>query len=394
MRILQIHNLYLEKGGEDAVAFNEFTLLNSKGVEIQKLNFDNADLVGSTVFCNIKNLFFNSNSYQVVRDEIDSVLPDLIHVHNFFYQASPSIFEAARTRNIPVVVTLHNFRLICSGGTLRREGKTCEICLTQMVPFAGIRHKCFQESQSKTALLTALTSYHNVSGYWDRRIHRVIVLTDFLKKKFLNSALRISAEKFAVKPNFVQDYGYSPASQRGNRYLFVGRLSEEKGMPTLIKAFEAIDLPLDIIGTGDFQPEIEALAAKCEHIEYHGFRDKTFILDKLKQCRALIFPSTWYEGMPLTLLESFATGTPTIISNMENLNQMVRDQVDGLFFETGSSESLCAALQEFENIRNESFYQATRDKYLEKYTPQKNFNTLMSIYEEAIEESKAAPRLR
>jgi glycosyltransferase involved in cell wall biosynthesis len=384
MRILQIHNKYLQKGGEDSVLENERKLLSDYGHEVEQLFFDNSSIQGIEKLKLLYKIVFNHNSAQVLKEKIKTFKPDIIHVHNFFYVASPAIFYEAKKQNIPIVLTLHNFRLICSGSLLLREGNVCELCVKKTFPLSGIQHKCFQNSLIKTAQLTLTTSLHKIWGTWKNKVDTYITLTHFIKDKFVHSSLDLNPDKLQVKPNFVEDLGFQGYDHRQNFFLFVGRLSKEKGIDVLLKATEKHNFSLEIIGGGEMQGLVEEYAQNNPNIVYHGFQQKDFIIEKMKSAKALIFPSVWYEGMPMTILESLSTGTPILISDIENLNQMITHLSNGLHFKTGNADDLAEKIKLFEKEQSEYFYVNARKTYLEHYTPEVNYQNLLSIYQDTI----------
>jgi len=384
MRILQVHNKYLQKGGEDTVLENEKNLLLSYGHEVEQLLFDNSHIQGTEKLKILYKSIFNIKSARILRKKIEEFKPDVIHVHNFFYIASPSVFYESKKQGIPVIFTIHNFRLVCSGSLLLREGAVCELCINKTFPFMGIRHKCFQNSTLKTAQLTLTTGLHKIWGTWRNKIDRYIALTNFTKSKLINSSLQLTNEKISIKPNFVEDTGANDSAHRKNFFLFVGRLSKEKGIDTLLKAANIHAFDLEIIGGGEMQGLVEEYAQKNPRIIYHGFQQKDFILEKMKFSKALIFPSVWYEGMPLTLLECLSTGTPVIISDIDNLNEMVTDHHNGLHFKTGNAVDLAEKIKLFEKDDFKALYENARNTYLTKYTPEINYKILMDIYQGVI----------
>ncbi len=383
MRILIIHTAYTQRGGEDAVLESESQLLKQEH-EVSILRFNNADLEQYKLLQLVPKLIYNRSAAAKVEAHITDFKPDVIHIHNLFYIASPSILYAAKKHQIPVVMTLHNFRLICSGALLLRDGKVCELCVDKKFPLAGIKHGCFQGSKAKTAQLTATVGIHKSLGSWKNKVDRYLVFSPFLKQRFLDSSLQIKEEQLSVKPNFVEDFGFSPMSNRQSSYLFIGRLSIEKGIDTLIEAAKLGGFEIDIIGGGDLEGLVQSAAESHPNIRFHGFQKRPFILEKLKSCKALIFPSIWYEGMPITILESLSTGTPILISNQKNVGDFITHEKDGLQFEAGSAAALVSAVNEFDRVQAESYYLEARKKYEEMYTPAVNLKMLTAVYESVV----------
>ena len=389
MKILIINNKYQEKGGEDNSFAIESQMLKDHGQEVETLVFDNAALTAT--FSKIKlsyQLFYNSESAKVLQRRIKAFRPDIIHVHNFFYVASPSVFFIAKQNKIPIVFTVRNYRLVCSGAYLLRDNKVCELCINKKFPIHGVVHKCHRNSALQSAHLTMMIGLHKLFNTWNKKIDRFIVLTEFAKRKLMDSSLDLSESQIVVKPNFNEDHGYADWNRRDDYYLFVGRLSEEKGIDVLLNAYRHHPFKLKIIGTGPLVKMVEDLAQKHPDIEYLGFRDNPFIIDLLKKSKALLFPSKWYEGMPRTILEAFSTGTPVISTDLDNINEIVADHYNGLHFSNGDPKSLSERIMYFESYGDRPMLvKNARSTFEEKYTYKTNYQQLIKIYEELVMKS-------
>ena len=384
MRILFIHNFYRKAGGEDQVVTKEMALLKSHGHFVHLLSFENEEFKKSIK--GIQQLFYNSESYQQVRETIQQFKPDVIHVHNFFYKASPAIFHAAQSMNIPIIVTLHNYRTICANALLMREAKPCELCIKDVFPIHGIRHKCFQESMVKTALLTATTAWHNYKNTWANYVDRFIVLTSFAQQKFGSSSLGIPEDKFLIKANSVDDYQVVPMSNRLNYAVYVGRLSSEKGIDVLLEGAALSEVTVKIVGDGPLRDMVLDYSNKYKNIEYLGAKDHSQVIEIIQQSRGLILPSVCYEGLPNTVLEGFSTGTPVIVSDNDNLSAIVSNQKNGYTFASGNSSDLAEKLNLLLNNRQqwEKLALHARDTYEQHYTHQQNYRQLITLYEKLI----------
>ena len=385
MKILLLHNRYLHYGGEDTTFEAERDLLLSKGHQVETIIFQNKTLESlkeklKTGFYSI----YNPVSRRLLKEKIKEFQPEIIHVHNFWKEASPAIFYEAAAQNIPIVLTLQNFRLLCANALLLREGKICELCTQSVFPLSAIRYACY-DNRLLSAQITLLNTIHKIKSTWKNKVDAYICLSDFAKQKFLNSALHLSEKQLFVKPNFVEDKGEGEEKARNSFFLYVGRLSEEKGIRTLLEATEKIDFDLEIIGGGDLEPLVKTYAAQNSKITYHGFRDKSFIIAKMKEAKALLFPSVWYEGMPLVILEAFSTGLPILISNLDNLNELVKNNYNGWFFEPKNSNDMAEKIQEIQSEENYiKFCKNARQTYETLYTAEAVYKKLISIYEEAI----------
>ncbi|WP_034260104.1 glycosyltransferase family 4 protein [Altibacter lentus] len=377
MRILQIHNTYHFDGGEDTVVENEYAILKSHGVEVERLFFDNTSV-------NPLQLIYNTSSAKILQKKLEVFKPDLIHVHNLFYKATPSILYVAKRQGIPVVMTLHNYRLICPNAMFLRDHKVCIKCKNKTFPFPAIQHKCFKDSYLKSATLSASLFAHNVFGTWAATVDKFIVLTPFAKKMITSSALRVEPDKIAVKPNSTDGTSHAiiPPEERDG-YVFVGRLSEEKGVEVLIDAFNELPhLKLFILGTGELELKLKARANTT--IQFMGQQPASVVREKVRHAKALVFSSIIFEGLPNTIIEAFSAGTPVIASNIDNINSIVDDGLDGQLFQVSNSEDLRKTIQYFEQNNALKYYENARRKFEAKYTHEKNYTSLMHIYKEVL----------
>ncbi len=382
MRILLVHNAYQQFGGEDTTFLNEKALLEAAGHQVATLTFDNsaADTAAGKLGLLWRSIH-NPASADRVRHAIAAHRPEVMHVHNFFYTASPAVFGAAKAMGVPTVATVQNYRLICAGAYLMREGKVCELCVQKTFPVYGVIHQCHRGSALASAQLTLNTGLHKLRGTFQREVDRFVVVTDFNRQKLLASSLRLAPGQVVVKPNSVEDLGMAPPEGRTGPYLFVGRLSAEKGIRTLLAAAAQAGFPLEILGGGPLQGEVEAAAAAHGNITYLGFQPRAVILEKMRTAQALLFPSVWYEGLPLVICEALSTGLPVIISNLGNLNEIITDGQDGLWFTPGSADALAHAVARFTNLDRGPLYEAARQTYLRRYTAAQNLASLEALYQ-------------
>ena len=388
MKILLIHNTYQHKGGEDSVLKNEYQLLKENN-SVEKLLFNNDNIKSS--FDKLKIGFtsiFNNSSAKIVEKKIKEFSPDIIHVHNFFPIASPSIFYVANRLNIPIVMTIHNYRLICPNALLFKNNEICEKCIKKSFAIDGVLNGCYRESKVQTFALALMSYIHKKRKTWSTKIDKYIALTNFAKNKILDSSLNLDENKIVIKPNFVEDNGFD--YDKEEYFLFVGRLSIEKGIKLLLKSFEENHKKLIIIGSGPLEAVVKESAQKNSNIEYVGYQNKEFIIHKLKKAKALIFTSIWYEGMPMTILESFSVGTPIIAPNIGGPNEIVKNHINGLIYESNNLNSLSSKIEILasENKLHKQLCVGARKSYEEGYTVAKNYKLLMDIYKGVINEKK------
>jgi glycosyltransferase involved in cell wall biosynthesis len=386
MKILLIHNKYKEVGGEDAVFHAEHQLLLKYGHVVEELIFDNSEIKTAVdkLLSGLK-LIYNPAAARRVRKKIEEFNPDVIHVHNFVLIASPSVFYVARKFNLPVIVTLHNYRLICPSVTLFHKNKIYEKSMHAVLPLDAIIKGVYRNSRVQTAALAMMTALHSMIGTWRNKVDIYVALTQFARKKFEASAISIPAEKLLVKPNFVTDHG-SGVINRKDFFLFVGRLAEEKGIRTLLKAATLADFKLTIIGDGPLRNLVTEFAKEHPNVCYKGFQDPAAVINHMKICKALIFPSEWYEGFPITILEALCTGTVVVASRLGGMAEIIQDGVNGLHFEAGDAQDLASRIEEINRSPEylKSVSAKARLTYLDHYTPEKNYALLMDVYTRAL----------
>lgn len=394
MRILLIHNRYQQAGGEDIVFRTELDLLLTHGHNVDTLEFNN-DHIKSTwnkILTGLRGLY-NPISANLLRNKITTCQPDIIHIHNFFPVGSPSLLYVAATARIPVVMTLHNYRLVCPSAILYTGGHIYEKSIRQTFPIDAIKRGVYRNSRVQTAFVVATTGVHKLLGTWRKKVDRYLVLTEFARNIILSSSLQLKPNQVVVKANSVVDCGPVPA-ERQNEFLFVGRLTAEKGIETLLDAAEKANLRLHIIGDGPLRSLVEKRAAVCPLITYVGFSTSETVATALRHTRALIVTSTWYEGMPLVVLEAFAASTPVIASQLGGLGELVQHEINGLHFKPGNVEDLVKQVKRLSNNAELAAMlgKRARESYEAHYSPERNYQELFAIYKAVITERKILDR--
>jgi len=392
MRILLIHNKYKQSGGEDAIFWAESELLLNNGHEVEHLLYDNTTI--KTLFDKFMSgirAIYNPGSARALKIKIQVFNPDVIHVHNFLPLVSPSVLFIAKKYKIPVVITLHNYRLICPSAILFYNGHIYEKSIHSIFPIDAIWKGVYRNSTVQTATVALMTAIHHWLGTWKNKVDCYITLTRFAREKFENSALSISPKKLVIKPNFIKDCG-NGKTKREDFFLFIGRLTEEKGIRTLLKAASLYNFKFTIIGDGPLSSEVENFARLNPTMTYLGFQTKDTVMSYLKKCKALIFPSIWYEGFPVTILEAFCTGTPVIASNMGGMKEIIQNRVNGLHFEPGDEKDLVSKILEIEDDDDlaKKLSMNSRLTYLNYYTPSKNYDQLVEVYDRVRDQHELA----
>ncbi|BAZ32371.1 group 1 glycosyl transferase [Cylindrospermum sp. NIES-4074] len=391
MRVLLLHNRYQLAGGEDGVVQAEKCLLEANGNQVSLLEANNDEIQNTwDKVTTAVSAIYSHSAKERVGKEIDRFHPQVIHVHNFFPLLSPSIYDACREYGLPVVQTLHNYRLACPKAMPFRDGKICEECIGQPIPWPSVVHGCYRNSRVQSSVVAAMNTWHQLRGTWQQRVDAYIVFTHFQKDKMVQAGL--PAEKIYIKPNFVFARDSPDRSVSISKYiLFVGRLSEEKGVSVLIDAYiqNNICMPLKIVGDGPLRRKIQQQVEDSSVnnvIEFLGFQNKSTVLSLMCQAQFLVFPSIWYEGFPLTIVEAFSCGLPVLAPKLGGMAEIVENEITGLHFEPGNVADLSAKINWAMN-HAESMIIMSKNAHLvyeAKYTPKTNYQELVKIYEQVI----------
>lgn len=381
MIVLQIHNRYLTRGGEDESREAEVRLLREHGhrvIEYVESNERVSELRG--VRTSLRTIW-SRESYRKVEDLIRRENPDVTLVHNFFPLVSPSVYYASHRQGVPVVQYIRNYRLFCPAATFFRDGRVCELCLGRSLAVPGIRHRCYHARRSASAVVALMSALHRTVGTWRTRVDRYVALSEFAKKKCMAGGL--PAHKLTVQPNFVHpDPGIGEG--RGGFILFVGRVASEKGLETLIDAWNLLEnrVPLKIIGEGPEAPRLRAHTLGWAGVEWLGRKTMADTLDLMGQAAVLVFPSEWYETFGRVAIEAYAKGTPVIASRLGAIEELVEDGRTGFLFEPGDARSLADRLRVFlamGDTERATMRHAARRTYETRYTAERHYTLLMEL---------------
>ena len=313
---------------------------------------------------------------------------DVVHFHNTLPLISPAGYYGARAAGAAVVQTLHNFRLICPGALLYRDGKICEDCVGKAFATPGVRHGCYRGSRGATLAVAGMTAAHRLAGTWERAVDRYIAITDFARDKFVAGGL--PPDRLSVKANpLSEDPG---VGQNGGDFaLFAGRLGEGKGLETVLRAWETCAAlpPLVIVGDGPLAPLVRDAVARMgeDRIRWKGWLQSPDVLALMREARVFVFASDLFEGgTPMTIVEAFASGLPIVASDRGAARQIVRDGVEGVRFSPGDAQALAASVHEV--LRDRDVYHdmraAARATFERTYAPEPNYAVLARIYSEAL----------
>jgi len=383
MRVLILHNRYQQKGGEDSVLASEKKLLLDRGHEVIEYLRDNHEISDYPPIKKLSLVWataWSSPSYDEVIGLLRQHKPDIAHFHNTLPLITPSAYYACHAQGVPVVQTLHNYRLICPGSLLMRDGEICEDCLTGSI-YKSVLHRCYRGSAPGTFAVARMVANHKKRGTWKNKIDRFIALTNFARAKFIEGGL--PAEKITVKPNFV-DVPIRPDNNcERSGALFVGRMSREKGISTLIRAWRKLDKTLRLVGDGPMMNEV--INTRLQNIRALGRCEPEKVKNEMERSEFLVMPSKWYEGFPMALVEAFACGLPVIVSRLGSMAEIVDDGVTGLHFTPGDPDDLAEKVRWMigHPDQRKQMGERARSVYEEKYTPERNYEMLMDIYQQA-----------
>jgi glycosyltransferase involved in cell wall biosynthesis len=385
MKILVAHNFYKMSGGEDQCVAAEVAMLRAHGHEVTQYCMLNESIDSMSRLDLASRTIWSRPAFRELRQLFRAHRPQIAHFHNTLPLISPAGYYAARAENVRVVQTLHNFRLLCANALLLRNGEVCEDCLGKSIPWPGIVHKCYRNSRAASTAVTTMLTTHRVLGTWRKAVHVYIALSEFARRKLVEGGL--PADRIVVKPNFVYpDPG--PGAGTGGHAVFVGRLSAEKGVGTLLEAWRHLggSLPLKIIGDGPMSAIVQEAAANDASIEWLGNLPLEAVYRLIGEAAFLVLPSQCYENFPRVIAEAFAKGTPVIVPKLGSMAGLVDDNRTGLHFKPGDHVDLTARVRRLlaEPSQLPPMRQAARQEFNDHFTADSNHKILMAIYERAL----------
>ncbi|MBC7162768.1 MAG: glycosyltransferase family 4 protein [Immundisolibacter sp.] len=391
MRVLLAHNAYQHRGGEDSVVESELALLRSHGHVVETFFRSNDDVAGMPTLSLARQTLWSGRTSRDLAVLVRRFQPDLIHAHNTFPLISPSLYWAAARAGVPVVQTLHNFRLMCLNALFLRQGRVCEDCMGHL-PWRGVARGCYRDSRAASGVLAGMLTLHRGLGTYRHKVARYIALNEFCRGKFIEGGL--PAERVVVKPNFVdwaetQSHTDPLPEGDGERQglLCVGRLSTEKGVAVLVGAMAlSPSAQLRVAGEGPQAGLLDGVAG----VTRLGSLPGEAVRQEMHRAQALVMPSIWYENFPRTIVEAFACGLPVIASRIGALADIVRDGQTGLLFEPGNARDLAdrVAWARANPQRMAAMGAAARAQYEAEFSPEVNYRRLMEIYEGVMAEGR------
>jgi glycosyltransferase involved in cell wall biosynthesis len=384
VKILLCHNYYQQLGGEDITFADEAWLLESRGHSVLCYTIHNDEIPKLSKLNVARQTFWNSKVRKEVQELIRAERPDIMHCTNIFPLLSPSIYKAAKSEGVPIVQALHNYRLMCPNAVFSRNNAACEDCLGKIFAWPAILHGCYRNSRLASTVVSTMLAYHRLRGTWHNEIDLFFTLTEFARQKYIQGGF--PAEKIDVKPNFIRKHDIDFQGER-NGAIYVGRLSEEKGISTLLEAWENhdIDLKLKLVGDGPLRDSIQKAAANDSRIDWIGQLPPAQVMEEIAKAQVLVLPSNCYETFGRTIVEGYSVGTPSVASRLGAMKEGVIHGKTGMLFDPGNSVDLMAKLDAVCSHPNpEEMQNAARARFEEAFTEDINYEMMLQIYEKAI----------
>lgn len=375
MKVLQVHNVYIGKTGEEAVVTEEKKVLEKYGHDVIQLIKDNSELTNRTITERLKVYASLTGSKSIaleLEDLLDREQPDVCHVHNTFPLITPIVYKVCHSKAVPVVQTLHNYKMVCTNSLLFRNGEVCEACLNKSL-YNSIKFKCYRDSYTATAMQAHVIQYHRNKDTWINLIDKYICLTEFQKDKLVSGGM--NEDRLVVKPNFLSEDGKNIT--REDFFLFVGRLNDSKGLQDLLHLFNTNRTSKFILIGKSETPEI---FNQFDNVIHMGEQDRSVVLTYMRKCKAVLFPSKYYEGMPIVILEAFSHKKPVISRNTGAMSSMIESGRNGLKYEDRDEFVSAVAKFQTDNEWVETLGEAAFSDYQEKYSETKGYENLINVY--------------
>ena len=380
MRVLIVHNHYQQPGGEDRVVAAEGALLEAHGHAVERFTAHNDDVEDMNALTLGAATIWNHRTYRALRERIERTSPDVVHVHNTLPLISPAVYYAARHAGRPVVQTLHNYRLLCPSALLLRDGAVCTDCVGRRVAWPSVAHACYRDSRAATGTIATMLAAHHALGTWHRHVDVYIALTEIARRLFVDGGL--PEDKIHVKPHFVAPDPGMGAGE-GGYALFVGRLSEEKGLSTLLDAWsgETLRRPLRIVGGGPLAPQVAAAGRQRAAVSWLGRRSADEVAALMRAAAFLVMPSECYETFGRVVIEAYAAGTPVVVADGGAPAELVEPGRTGLLFRRGDAADLARQAHSLTPEALLPMRAAARRAYEQRYTAERNLDRLLQLYD-------------
>ncbi len=390
-------------GGAHVVYFNTAELLKKYGHEVfffalkdeNALPFEYGEYFPSTTnyrklsfFSKInavKKFVYNKEAYKKLNDYVKIIKPDVAHIHLFMGGLTSSILDVLKENNIPIVHTVHDFRLICPAYLfLNGKNVVCEKCKGGKY-FNCIINKCSENSLSQSAILTIDSYFRNITKKVQSKVDSFVFVSKFSRQKHFDFNFGEN-RKYDSLYNFMPNLNQIIAnSKKGNYFVYYGRISREKGINTLIKAFQNISINLKIIGTGSLLTEYTN--KKYPNIEFVGYKTGVELTELVSNASFIIVPSQWYENNPMTIVEGYSYGKPVIGANIGGIPEIIEDGKTGYLFESGNSDNLVSMVSKAGSLSDKEYEKMSKNarQFAEdNFNPEIHYQKLLTIYKKVL----------
>ena len=389
LTVLLVHNAYQKPGGEDGVFEREGAILEERGHRVLRYQLHNDDVEGLGRAALAARTVWSTESAAEVGRIVREERVDVVHVHNTLPLVSPSVFSAARDAGAATVHTLHNYRMVCPGNLLLRDGELCHDCVGKAFAAPAVLHRCYRGSAAATAAVATTTAIHRALGTWDRHVDRYIALSAFGRDLFVQGGL--PPDRVVVKHNLPPK---EPALTKGGDYaLFAGRLAEGKGLRVLLDAW-AFDPGLPVLcvaGDGPLSDVVAEAATETPRVRWLGWQPADDLEALMAGAACLVTPSMWYEGWPLVAVEAMGHGTPVVATDHGAFPEMIDDGETGRLFPRGDAHALARAVRELTDdpARLQAVRANTYRAFASRFSREVGYRQLLDIYAGAIAQRRA-----
>lgn len=399
--LLSVNNYHYRRGGADAVYFDHaalfgeagwenafFAMRHPKNVEsefsryfVDEIEFGRDYGIGARLAMAAK-IIYSVEAKTRMSELLEQVRPDIAHIHSVYHHISPSVIPLLRKSGIPVALTAHDLKLLCPAYTMLTGGQVCEKCCNGAV-WNAVRHKCIKGSFALSSLIALESGIHRASKIYKQNVDRIVAPSRFYYRKFEQYGW--PTERLAYVPNFIRVDEFSPDFDAGDYFVFIGRLSYEKGVATLCKAAAAAGAKLVVVGDGPLRESLQRQAKQhADSIVFPGFQSGEALRNWIRNARALVLPSEWYENAPISILEAYACGKPVIGARIGGIPELIEEGNTGWLFDSGSVEQLSELLATITALPDQKVSEAgraARARVERNHTPWRYLDAMLEVYD-------------
>jgi glycosyltransferase involved in cell wall biosynthesis len=398
--LLSINNYHYRRGGADAVYLDHdelfrnagwatacFAMQHPKNIAspyseyfVDEIEFGESYGPGKRLAMAAK-IIHSREAQQKMAALLAAMMPDVAHIHCIYHHISPSVLPVLKRHDLPVVLTAHDLKLLCPAYTMLSQGEICERCASGPTWHAALR-RCIKNSVPLSTLIALESGVHRATGIYRRNVDRVITPSRFYYDKFRQYGW--PDEQLAHIPNFIRVADFAPYFEPGDYFVYIGRLSYEKGIATLVEAAARAGVKLVVVGDGPLRAELKRDAeARGADIHFTGYQSGATLKDWVRNARALVLPSEWYENAPISVLEAYASGKPVIGARIGGIPELIEEDGTGWLFDSGDVEQLASRLASLTAAGDERLRaagRAARARVEEHHSPQRYLASMQDLY--------------